>query len=219
LDGDRPSPREPLEVVDEALTTLESGRSDGSELQDLALAFAEDLRAAAGEDANAEAVSLVKVMRRDRQRVLGRELLPAEELRRHHRRTFTLSVDLMLRAGGAELRATDVPELVEALGWCSTVRDLEEDLEAGLVNLPAEVCRALGAEDPSELGYPGLIRQPATLEWLGEEHRRALRLLDRTDLRLEDLRGQSGYRILRLFSHSIRRFARHRFPEKFPQVV
>ena len=71
-------------------------------------------------DADEKFVALVHEMRRDRERVLGRARWNSEEIDEHLRRTFHLSVELMLILTGSKARAGDVPALIEALAWCST---------------------------------------------------------------------------------------------------
>jgi hypothetical protein len=78
-------------------------------------------------------------MRIDRLRVLGREAWSAEQLDEHHRRTFTLSVNLMLHTAGCTARAEQVPSLIDALAWCSVFRDLDDDQRKGLDNIPRGV--------------------------------------------------------------------------------
>jgi fatty acid desaturase len=225
LDGDRASEREPLERVDEVVAAIGSGEFGDDDLMRLARAFAGDLRAAGGEAAVAEAVELIREMQVDRRRVLAgvaggpaAAALDTAALRRHQRRTFARSVDLMLIAGGAELRAADVPELIEAFGWCSTMRDLREDLAAGLVNVPREVLAAAAAEDASASDPEALLASAAARRWLGEELARAERHLAATDHRLAALRGRRGARVLRRFARSIRGFVGRRFPRLHPGI-
>lgn len=218
LDGDRPCEREPLEAVDELIAAIESGRFGAGDRMRLAEAFSADLRRAGGEPALATAVDLLRTMQRDRRRVLERTLLDRRALLEHHRATFTRSLDLMLTAAGSDLRSADVPELADALGWCSAVRDLREDLEAGLVNLPREVIEAARAEGCRSLAHDELLATAAVRAWLAAELARAGRLLDAADRRLEALRGRRGERALRLFARSIRGFAERRFPRRFPGV-
>ncbi len=210
LDGDRPCEREPLEAVDELIAAIESGRFGETDRMRLAEAFAADLRGGGGEPALAIAVELLRTMQRDRRRVLERTLLDRRALLEHHRATFTRSLDLMLLAAGSDLRSADAPELADALGWCSTMRDLREDLEAGLVNVPREVIEAARAEGCSSLDHDELVATAAVRAWLVEELARAGRLLDAADRRLEGLRGRRGARALRLFTRSIRGFAERR---------
>jgi hypothetical protein len=61
-------------------------------------------------------VTLLRRMRIDRERVLGLRVSSEDELAELHRATFRGSLDLMLIAADSRVRASDVPELVEALG-------------------------------------------------------------------------------------------------------
>jgi hypothetical protein len=135
-------------------------------------------------------------LRRDRQRVLAKEVLDRTALDAQHRATFEPSVDLMLLAADSPLRAADVPELITALAWCSTVRDLDADLARGLVNIPADVM-ARARNEPR-----------AVSEWLDAERKAAIPLLDACDSRIAGLRGQRGAKLLARFSRSMRRYTR-----------
>ncbi len=208
LDGDRPSAKEPLEVVAEVRAAIASQRFGGGDLHHLARAFEADLREAGGEPAVAKALALIACMERDRHRVREQLLLSRDELRDHLRETFSLSIDLLMIAARADLRADDVPELLEAFGWCSTVRDLEEDLEAGLVNVPAEVVAAARTEGLATLTHQDLTASPPVRAWLAAERTRAIALLVETDRRLAGLGKRQGVRVLKLFVRSIWRYTR-----------
>jgi membrane-associated phospholipid phosphatase len=196
LDGDRASDREPAEVADELIASLESGAFASHDLARLGAAFRAELVARGGPAALETTVRLVRAMRRDRQRVLAGEILDRAALDAQHRATFEPSVDLLLLAADSPLRATDVPELIAALAWCSTVRDLDADLARGLINIPANVM-ARARTDPQAVG-----------EWLSAERAAAIPLLDACDARIAGLRGQRGARLLARFSRSMRRYTR-----------
>ena len=144
-------------------------------------------------------------MRRDRQRVLAGELLGKRELLELHRGTFRASLDLMLLAADSRLRVSDVPDLPDAFGWCSTVRDLEEDLAHGLVNLPRDVVAAASLESPGT-AIRELTSTHAVKQWLAQERLRALALLANVDAKLSEVRGQAGATLLAMFARSIRRY-------------
>ena len=63
----------------------------------------------------------------------------------------------MLRAIGSDVSSKDVPHLIDAFGWCSTMRDLEEDLEAGLINIPADTLAAAGLDSGDLPEYESVI--------------------------------------------------------------
>lgn len=214
LDGDRPIPGEPLEWVDALLVQLETGRwSDTDVASTLGRVF---LAGLGDEAARADALRLVRIMRRDRERVLHRQELDAEALRAHHRDTFLLSVGLMLHVAGVDVRAPDAPALLEAFGWCSTLRDLREDLDKGLLNVPAEVSRAVRAEGLDPRRYEDLLGSVAGRAWVVAEHGRARALLDQSAVELAGLEGRSGVALLRLFHRSIEGFWAKRLPRKLP---
>ena len=117
------------------------------------------------------------------------------------------AVIAVLAAAIADLRAQDAPDLIEAFGWCSTIRDLREDIEKGLVNIPATVIETARAEGLDGMEYDALVRATAVKQWMWNEYQRATRHLNRFENELLSLRGRNGVAILRLFHRSIRRFA------------
>lgn len=179
LDGDRPSDREPLDIVDEVL----SKPSSPHPLARLTRAFLAEITP----DAQRELVDLVHCMRVDRVRVLRNERWTAEQLDAHHRRTFSLSVNLMLHTAGCTARAEDVPSLVDALAWCSVFRDLDDDLRKGLNNIPTGV---------------------EVVEWTRESHARACVNLQRSALEIAALTDERARKLLNIFQRSIEKFAR-----------
>lgn len=140
LDGDRPVAGDPVAYA-RGLLRIEPGP-----LAPLAAFVLQELDHRGG---RATLDELVEVLIEDRRRMDARRTMSATDLAAHHRKTFRLSLELTLMAAGSNLRAEDAPELVEALAWCSPVRDLKEDLAKGLINIPAEVLdRVPDAADP-----------------------------------------------------------------------
>ena len=209
LDGDRPCSIEPADVVDDILGQMEKGSFEDSPLACLARCLWEDMGRFQTEydDPRSEVLTLIRLMQRDRFRVKDKLLLSSNELIEHHRKTFYYAVNLMLTLGGTEVRAQDAPDLIEAFGWCSTMRDLQEDIEKGLVNLPASVISAARSQGLETIEYASVVKAPAVKQWLRDEYRRATEHLDRFEQALLRLEGKRGVGILRLFHKSIRRFA------------
>jgi hypothetical protein len=117
--------------------------------------------------------ALVDVLVEDRRRMDARRTMTAAALAAHHHKTFRLSLDLTLIAVGSRLRAEDVPRLVDALSWCSPIRDLGEDLAKGLINIPEEVLALV----PGPVSPRALLTSEPIKAWLREEHRRGLESL------------------------------------------
>jgi hypothetical protein len=208
LDGDRPSQREPLEVVDELIdemTTRRFGQEPLSRLTAVLFAELERFTTPAG-DPHAAFLELVREMRVDRERVLARAVWDEPELDRHLHRTFELSVDLMLTVTGCRARANEVPAIVDALGWCSVFRDLDDDLAHGLVNVPKPVWSSVA--DRGTVAQ--LRRSDAFRSWEASSQERAQRALARAGREIASLDDRRARRILGTFHSSIARFARRR---------
>jgi membrane-associated phospholipid phosphatase len=183
LDGDRPSRREPLEIIDELIEQMIAGMFAADALSQLVAVFFRDI----DERARDEFIALVRCMRVDRLRVLGRQRWTRLELEAHHEMTFRHSVNLMLVAAGCTARASAVPSLVRALGWCSIVRDLDEDLRKGLNNIPRDVDAA---------------------QWTAESHARACTDLEAAAQEISKLDDVRARRILGIFRRSVAKYAR-----------
>lgn len=183
LDGDRPSDREPLQVVGDLIAKDFSGNDSLSRLTRAFLAEVD-------EHARREFIALVRTMQRDRMRVLEGAVWPEEELAAHHRETFTRSVNLMLITSGCSARANDVPSLIHAFAWCSVFRDLDDDLRKGLINVPRHAWQTAAYD-----------------EWTRNAHREASDDLARSAREIERLEDPASRRILRIFQKSIARFA------------
>jgi phytoene/squalene synthetase len=97
------------------------------------------------------------------------------------------------------------------------MRDLEEDLNAGLINIPQELLvPATHVDKPSFR----ILRDHAQIRsWMRSERERALDLLDAVDRHLERLADSRGTKLLQRFSRSIRDYAIRRFPRQYPGVV
>src|SRR4029450_9985999 len=87
-------------------------------------------------DGREKLAALVKVLIEDRRRMDARKTMPAAALATHHHKTFSLSLDLTLIAVGSDLRAEDAPDLIDALSWCSPIRDVDQELGNVLQHIP-----------------------------------------------------------------------------------
>lgn len=219
LDGDWPTDREPLEIVDRLILQFEEDHFDETDIGKLAHCVAEELKAlrTQRDDPLSELLTLLRVMRFDRQRVRDQLLLSRDELDEQHWQTFYYSVNIMLIISRAELRAAAAVDLVRAFGWCSTMRDLREDVDRGLINIPLEVMHEARAQGASASAYELLTATPVVREWIQSEHVRGKQHLDLFATRLEQMRHRNGASILRTFLKSMYRF-HERFPKRNPDL-
>lgn len=209
LDGDRACDGDPIAIVDGVMGQWARGIFDDSHLGELAACLWADTAALVtpGDDPRGEIAAVVACMRFDRVRVAGPLRLTEADLVAHHRRTFHYSLNLLLMLAGAEVRAHEVPDLVEAFGWCSVMRDLDEDLAKGLVNVPVEVLAATQARRIPELTYDALVGSEPVQAWIQRERARALRHLAAATPVLEALGSRPGAGLCRMFHRSIARLA------------
>lgn len=209
LDGDRPSEREPAEIVAELISEIEQGEYGKSRLSLLAEFLAGELLGMndADDEPRSCVIDLMRHMIRDRERVRDGLLFDRAELYAHHGKTFRLSLNVLMIGIGATTRAGDAPDLIEALGWCSTMRDLKDDLQHGLVNIPVEVLREAQKEggDPKDLN--SLVGTPSIKTWFDSELMRARKHLTQSSAAIARLEDRKGARVLGIFQRSIEKFA------------
>ena len=220
LDGDRVSDRDPVNIAGDIVRQMRSGEFATDQLALLAAALVEDLRALQTEadDPTAEAIALIQHMCVDRERAEQGLIFDEGQLRQHHRKTFEHSLNLLLIASGARTRAQDVPELIDALGWCSTVRDLSEDLGHGLVNVPADVIAASAAEGAILSSVPEFGATEAFRSWFEAELERADSLLQAHTHKWTPGGDPVGDRVMRIFHNSISGYVR-KFERNGTRVV
>ena len=138
--------------------------------------------------------------------------------------TFTRSLDLQLLLAGSRMRSRDVAPVIACFSRCSALRDLEEDLAHGLVNVPRDVLAACGIQE-----LPGHVRQlrlqPAFHDWIRQATKQSLIALDDTDTLIKHWPDSNdpGVRVLRIFTRSMRDFftrrARRLYPEAFETTI
>lgn len=218
MDGDRPAPNPPA-IADALLSAWPQGRfTDDAEWMRLAAHFRHELQGTRHPaQACQEVQALLATMRDDYLRARTRAVWTEAQILAQHRRTFSHSLNLLLIALDSPLRARDIPELVDALGWCSTLRDLREDLRAGIINIPLSLWQTLDSDtqhDPERL-----IRHPLLQAWMENGRRHTLRQLAQLDERLPALAAdRAGKRIVRIFAGSVRQFARKRYFALYPHL-
>lgn len=90
-------------------------------------------------DARYEFLNIIDNMMLDHHRMLDRKAWDENQLIQHHRETFIPSLNLLLMSLDSKSRVNQMIELVDVMGWCSMIRDLDDDLSRGLNNLPAHL--------------------------------------------------------------------------------
>ncbi len=210
LDGDRAVGIPPLNYLDELIGKIEANHFDfASDIPALAgFVFGEaDRRLRPGCDIRTEFLALFKTLRADRVRFESQSLLTKEQLDALHRATFTHSMDVSLMMVDSPLRAADIPEMVGALSWVSPMRDLREDLQRGLVNVPLEVIEAAREAGATSLAYDALMATRAVRAWVRAEFQRGEACLQAIPPRLRQLFPRRGVLEIWAFYVEIARYA------------
>ncbi len=211
LDGDRPVDVHPLVYVDNLLRQIESGEYNLTQPISALACFVSaeaDSRLKAGTDIRATLLALIKTLRFDRERLDAHAVLSKAELEEQHRRTFVYSINVSLMMVDSSLRADDIPEMVGAFLWCSPMRDLHDDLQRGLINVPREVAEQAQREGAQSLTYDALIATPAVHTWIQQEFQLGQQNLQAVPTRLKKYWNKRGALEILAFFLEIKRYAR-----------
>src|SRR5947209_5391830 len=202
LDGDRQIKGDPEEYTLAVIRGLRGEAPFGTTAAEQLAAFVagelgrfESERTDPRDHPRSDLVKLFEVLIEDRRRMDAGRTLSAAALAEQHRLTFFYSLNLALVLAGSSLRAGDAPDLVAALAWCLPVRNLDLDLEKGLINVPAEVLARAGWNgDPAILATA--LDTPAVQDWLRAEHPRAAAAIQGLGNRLDGIAEPKGRAIL-----------------------
>jgi phytoene/squalene synthetase len=224
LDGDRPATPadvEPEAYVRALLVVLDGGPlsrpAEEAGTAELLAAYLATALEPATTGMKDELSELFAVLIEDRRRMDERRTMTSPALAEHHRRTFHLALDLAFQLSGSRLRAVDTPELIEALAWSSPVRDLDEDLEKGLINVPAEVIAEAGWTGREENLEP-ILDTPAVVDWLRREHRRGAASILALGERLPSIDDRRGRKILAAFRRVLAAYER-KYRRRHPDLT
>lgn len=103
-------------------------------------------------------LDVIDAMVFDHQRAKKRRVLTAEQLKIYYQQTFFPVINLMLIGLGSKFRACDIPELSFCQGRVYTIRDLQSDWNAGIINIPEEILNGAGLTAHSS--YKDVIQSP-----------------------------------------------------------
>lgn len=215
LDGDRKTNKDPENIAANIAQQFETGSFMNDRLSRLAAALWRDLETNAKNPitAKADVVALIRHMMLDRRRVCEELIYSEKQLQSHHRLTFKYSMNLLLNAVGSDSRTDSFTELLDVFGWCSTMRDLKEDLEKGLINIPADVLNKVDRKVVPLKDYQSLVTTNAIRDWLQREFQMAWFNLIVAQQKIVLIDDAIARRIFGLFVKSMIGFAQ-RFDKK-----
>lgn len=153
--------------------------------------------------------ALLQAMHFDSQRRTQRLLLDEKTLHAHLHRTFYHSVDILLVVSGLHTRAREVPGLVKALAWCSVVRDFDDDVKAGIINVPQSVVEAARTRTGEGDAMTITMQTPEVAAWLKEEHGKVKEHLELAHANLAEVatKEPEAAKLLGVFQRSVERYA------------
>ena len=155
-----------------------------------------------GEEAKHITLALIEVMMSDRLRVQNHEIWTSNELSSHHRKTFQHSLDLTFIAIESPLRTNQLPEILDVFGWCSSQRDLDEDLHKGLCNIPLEVTEKLSTRKISPLW----LQERAVQDWRNHSRKNAHQSIQICEEKYPQFKKVPGHFVFKVFIKSMSRF-------------
>ena len=160
-------------------------------------------------DGRTDVYALLQAMHFDSQRRLQKLLLDEQTLHAHLHRTFYHSVDILLVVSGFHTRAREVPGLVKALAWCSVVRDFEDDVATGIINVPQKVVENARKREGESDGMAITARTPEIAAWLKEEKERAIEHLAQSRANLAEVavKEPEAAKLLGVFQRSVEKYA------------
>ena len=147
---------------------IELGQFDGG-MGDLAKCSLQILANNAGPDDNPKQDFLIVIdaMVFDYQRSKERRVLSRQELDEYYHDTFFSAVNLAFIGFNSPFRASDIPELSYGQGRVFSVRDLDEDWQRGVINIPKEILWEANLDQHSKIAE---VRSSTVIrEWLISE--------------------------------------------------
>ncbi len=212
MDGDRTYPVSPDIFARQLIQAWQHQRfQSDDELHILAQALSVQLQTLADASAAYDDIEqLLRLMYVDYQRAQSHQLLTQTALQQQLHQTFYHSLNILFRTLESPTRADQISELVHALSWCSVVRDWDDDLAAGIINIPAEQWQQTDFPPPSPTqpanGY-ALAQHPAIRAWQQAQRIATQQQLAQLNQRLQaQPLDPIGERIVRLFARSVAKF-------------
>ena len=207
LDGDRRIDKDPGAYADELVNEMTresfSKSSDASML--IGFVLTEVRRRADYEGIKQKFIALVIILKDDYHRRIGRRSDESAKLAEHHWQTFQLSLDITLAFLGSKVTSTDCPEIINSLVWCSTMRDLRDDLAVGIINIPKDV-HTVPSRALSQKEIEVILNEDSVQTWIREEFKVQAINMQAIGPMLPHLKDNIGRQTIKIFWKSIRSY-------------
>jgi hypothetical protein len=203
MDGDRVYEGDPLDVSANLKKQLETGIYQPNRCGVLAAMLFKNIEGSKvnPDELRQELLTLIDIMENDYKRRLQRKILNQNELSSILHGTFIHSINLLLLIWESPLRASDAPDLIESFTWVSSMRDLNDDLKNGIINIPDTVMNECLVKDSSNVTE--LLQDPAIIAWLNQRYESISQTFEDSNKKMDSLKGTKGYFVLNIFNKSM----------------
>lgn len=213
LDGHRPSKENPYEIVSTYKKQFTSKTFPSTPWGHLMKGVASEFeKGPATADGIQEIAKIIDNMMSDHKRMVQRQCWTEAQLQQHHRETFVPSLNLMIMSYGSPFRFHEFHCFVDAMGWCSMIRDIEDDLSRGLINIPQEVLnKGQVCLDNKRINVAALLSNASIKAWLNEQAQKT-QMNYKESLKALDTLDPVAKKIVRLFLKSISKYLNRELP-------
>lgn len=172
LDGDLEVEGNPLAVVYRIKSDIHHNRPQQHPIAKIANHSLKSLNKLAHNDENPNELftQAIDAMVYDYTRRENRTALTASELDSYYYNTFSHALNIMLIGFRSNLRVTrdnTLSNLAYCQGHIYSIRDLEDDWEAGIINIPIEILKQANLSSHST--YKAIIESPIIQRWMKNE--------------------------------------------------
>lgn len=116
-----------------------------------------------------ELKKLIQYMLFDRMRMDHHSVWPAEALKQHHLGIFCSALHVTLCISGATYDPDHIIPLAQAQGCLYTIRDLKDDLERGIINIPSSTLVETAFLWDGTLEIVDLLHSDPVRQWINDE--------------------------------------------------
>ena len=145
--------------------------------------------------------SIIDAMINDYKRRENETILSETELQNHHKKTFAHSTNLLLVLFDNNIDSGEqIPSFVHLMSWCSIFRDLKEDYEEHLYNIPKE---CLTSDIQLPLSYNEFIKSEIFKSWFNDELNKVESLIPKAQNEIDKFSSKVVKKILNIFMKDI----------------
>lgn len=217
MDGDRKFEGDPLEMTAALKKQIQQEIFEPTRTGILAAVLFKSIQKSKinKEELKTEVLTLIEIMEFDYKRRAQKIILSNAELEKVLTGTFYHSINLAMVLWQSDLRAKDANCLINCFSWCTVIRDFRDDLELGIINIPAEVMKEANLSNFDSADT--MISNSVVQHWILENYKQIGPMIADSTQQLNELKGRKGAFLLRIFHNSIQDYHK-KFHLLFPKL-